>query len=70
MNNVLFSSQKQDWETPQDLFNKLNEEFHFTIDVAANYKNTKCIRYYTEAQNGLCQNWDNERVWCNPPYRT
>lgn len=65
---VLFSSSKEDWETPKDLFNELNKEFNFTIDVAANNENHKCNRYYTEKENGLIQDWKNEMVWCNPPY--
>ena len=68
MNKILFSSNKEDWETPQDLFNELNKEFNFTVDVASSEQNHKCKRYYTEKENGLIQNWDNETVWCNPPY--
>ena len=68
MNKILFSSNKEDWETPQDLFNELNKEFNFTVDVASSEENYKCNRYYTEKENGLKQNWDNEIVWCNPPY--
>lgn len=68
MNKTLFSSQKEDWETPQWLFDKLDQEFHFTIDVCADITNNKCNRYYTELDNGLIQDWSNEIVWCNPPY--
>lgn len=68
MNKVLFSSNKEDWETPQDLFYKLNKEFNFTVDVASSEENYKCNRHYTEKENGLIQNWNNEIVWCNPPY--
>lgn len=68
MNKVLFSSNKEDWETPQDLFNELNKEFNFTVDVASSKENYKCNRHYTEKENGLIQNWNNEIVWCNPPY--
>lgn len=68
MNKILFSSNKDDWETPHELFNKLDQEFHFTIDVCANYDNKKCNRYYSKKDNGLLQDWTNETVWCNPPY--
>lgn len=64
----MFTSNKEDWETPQDLFEKLNEEFHFTLDAAANEKNAKCAIYYTEKEDALKQNWNNEIIWCNPPY--
>lgn len=68
MNEVLFSSKKEDWETPQDLFDELNREFHFTVDVASSDDNYKVKKHYTNKENGLLQNWDNEVVWCNPPY--
>lgn len=32
INKVLYSSENEVWETPQDLFNRLNDEFHFDID--------------------------------------
>ena len=68
MDKILFSSNKEDWETPQNLFNQLNKEFNFTVDVASSEENHKCNRYYTEKENGLLQDWNNETVWCNPPY--
>lgn len=64
----LFSSGKDDWETPHDLFYELNEEFHFTLDPCCTPETAKCEKYYTEKENGLIQNWDGERVFCNPPY--
>lgn len=68
MNEILFSSKKEDWETPQDLFDELDKEFHFTVDVASSDDNYKVKKYYTKKEDGLLQNWDNEVVWCNPPY--
>lgn len=68
MNEILFSSASEEWETPQDLFNKLNNEFNFTVDVASSELNYKCKKHYTQKEDGLVQNWDNEIVWCNPPY--
>lgn len=44
---VMFSSKTEMWETPQDFFDKLNEEFHFTLDVCAIPENTKCENFYT-----------------------
>lgn len=49
------------WVTPQDFFDNLNEEFHFTVDVAASAENTKCERFYSEVDNGLSKNWSGER---------
>lgn len=70
MTSVHFMSKKSDWETPQELFDKLHEEFRFTLDVAASDQNHKLPRYYTEETNGLSQDWGGERVFCNPPYGT
>ena len=64
---ALFSSKTDLWETPQVLFDKLNAEFHFTLDACAISENAKCHHYYTPEQNGLSQNWAGI-VWCNPPY--
>lgn len=66
--DVLFSSKKDDWETPIDLFNKLDEEFHFTLDPAASKTNHKCKKFYTKEQDGLIQDWGGETVFVNPPY--
>ena len=66
--DVMFSSDKNFWETPQSLFEELNREFHFTIDAAANEKNHKCDRYYTPEDDGISQDWQGETVFCNPPY--
>lgn len=68
MNRILFSSEKEDWETPLDLYKKLNDEFHFTLDPCANEFNHKCDNYYTVENDGLKQNWGGQIVFCNPPY--
>ena len=54
---LMFSSKKENWETPQDFFNKLNEEFRFTLDAAASDDNAKCANYFTKEQDGLVQSW-------------
>lgn len=61
-------SKSHEYETPQWLFDELDSEFDFTVDVAATKDNAKCPRYYTVANDGLAQSWRNERVWMNPPY--
>lgn len=68
MNDVHYSSATVEWETPQDFFDKLNEEFHFTLDAAASDENHKCDRYFTIRDNGLAKSFEGERVWINPPY--
>ena len=63
----MMSSSTPEWETPQGFFDKLDEEFHFDLDVCATDENHKCTKYYTKEQDGLKQKWAG-RVWCNPPY--
>lgn len=66
--NVHFSSETNEWETPEDLFNKLDRFFQFTLDAAATEKNAKCKKYYTIETDGLSKPWSGETVWLNPPY--
>lgn len=54
--------------TPQDWFSRWNELWRFTVDAAATKRNAKCDRYWTKKDNGLLQPWENDHVWCNPPY--
>ena len=65
---VMFSSNTDQWATPQDFFDELNNEFDFTLDPCADDTNHKCKKYYTVKQDGLIQSWFGERVFCNPPY--
>ena len=67
-NKLMFSSATDEWSTPQHFFDKLNEEFSFTLDPCANDTNHKCKKYFTKMENGLLQDWDDEIVFCNPPY--
>lgn len=70
MNNikVMFSSKTDEWATPQHIFDELNNEFGFDLDVCANESNHKCENYYSIEQDGLLQDWSGHRVFCNPPY--
>ena len=62
-----FESATVEWPTPQSMFDEYNNEFNFTLDVAATKENAKCKRFYTKEQDGLIQEWSGV-VWCNPPY--
>ena len=68
INKGMFTSNKDDWETPQDLFEELNSQFNFNLDAAASKKNAKCKRYFTKKDDALKQEWGNNVIWCNPPY--
>lgn len=65
---LMFSSQSNEWTTPQDFFDKLDAEFHFTLDPCADDYNHKCDRYFTKEIDGLKQSWGGQTVFCNPPY--
>ena len=68
MDKCLFMSKTDEWETPQDLFNELDNEFNFTLDVCASSLNHKCNKYYTKKDNALNQTWENNICWMNCPY--
>ena len=63
----MFSSQTDNWATPQWLFDELDKEFYFTLDPCASKENAKCAKYFTKEDNGLNQNWGGV-IFCNPPY--
>ena len=64
------SSNSVEWSTPKWLFDELNLEFGFTLDVCASLDNAKCDRFFSIKDNGLEQSWKNEDIWMNPPYGT
>lgn len=66
--NVHFSSESNEWETPQYLFDGLNAEFGFELDVCATAQNAKCKRFFTKEDNALDRPWAPAVCWMNPPY--
>lgn len=66
--DTMFSSKNQKWETPQDLFDKLNEVFKFDIDLAAEDETAKCDVYYTVENDAFKYDWKENNCWLNPPY--
>lgn len=67
VSKVVHSRKTDEYRTPDSLYEELNREFHFDIDVAATHENTKCRLYYTKEEDGLLSSWSGS-VWCNPPY--
>lgn len=63
----MFSSKDLTWETPQDFFNRLDQEFGFTLDVCATAETAKCDKYFSPETDGLKQDWTGV-CWMNPPY--
>ena len=74
MNAYMPLSQTDDWATPQNLFDELDAIHHFTLDVAASSTNHKTAHWFgldhedPLLRDGLAMSWENNRVWCNPPY--
>lgn len=70
--NIHFSSEKQDWTTPQEFFDKYNEKYHFDVDLACTTDNCLCENglYLDKGVNSLEFEWSNLRdwLWLNPPY--
>lgn len=66
--DVHFSSQTNEWATPQEFFDKLHSEFEFDLDPCATPQNAKCSKYFTQADDGLAQSWARHTVFMNPPY--
>jgi len=78
----LMSSASVEWETPQDLFDKLDSEFNFDLDTCATHSNYKCRDYITvegyfnwmmghlNDRDGLSAPWyqTSKNCWMNPPY--
>ena len=67
MEKVMFASGKTDWETPDWLFDRLNKEFEFDLDVCATAENAKLPNYLDEEQDALTSRWFGT-CWLNPPY--
>lgn len=60
-------ARRTDWETQREIFDPLNEEFSFVLDVCATAENAKCERFFSPEQNGLAQKWSG-MCWMNPPF--
>jgi phage N-6-adenine-methyltransferase len=60
---------KDEWLTPRWVFDPLNDIFDFTIDVAANKKNTWVHdSYFSIDDDGLKQSWEGHTAFNNPPF--
>ena len=69
LNRSMFSSDSEEWATPDAFFAEVDAEFGFTLDVAASSSNTKYPpRFFTKEADGLSQDWGHNVCWMNPPY--
>lgn len=67
-NRGRYNGNGREWRTPPEVFDPLHREFRFTLDPCCSVESALCARYFTEADNGLVQDWRHERVFMNPPY--
>ena len=73
MSGYMNKAKRDDWGTPRNFFNELNEIWGFNLDVAASTENALCDRFYTKEDDALKHHWNLGHdgptvVWCNPPY--
>ena len=62
------NSEKIEWYTPPNIFEKLSFTFDLDVCSAGEGKDHVPARSrYTKEDNGLIQPWHGT-VWCNPPY--
>ena len=69
--DIYAGSRCDEWGTPQELWDKLNKQYNFTIDLAASAENTKCDSYLAKDNSFL--DWDfgdlfGHVFWLNPPF--
>ena len=64
--------ERDDWQTPQWLFDILNKQYNFELDCCANKNNTKCNTFYTKFETiflyPVDSRWFNKVAWMNPPF--
>lgn len=75
---VAMSSLDDTWTTPRDFFNKVNDEFGFTLDAAALQSSALCDKWFgpdhpdVTRQDAFKNDWSADAgdgaIWLNPPY--
>jgi len=59
--------ERDEWQTPQWLFDKLNKQYSFTLDCCTNGKNNKCISWTSNFEMWVSAGI-NHTCWMNPPF--
>ena len=60
--------ERDDWETPYQLFNILDEQYNFTFDCCATESNKKTERYSNNFLEITKEILKEEVCWMNPPF--
>lgn len=58
---------RDDWETPASIFDPLDREFEFTLDVAATAETAKCSEFFSLERSAFENDWHGN-CWMNPEY--
>lgn len=56
-NNGRYNGNGRHWATPPEVFDPLHREFDFTLDPCCTPETAKASTYFTEAEDGLAQDW-------------
>jgi phage N-6-adenine-methyltransferase len=70
MTSRVRGTNSDEWQTPDLLWSKLNNQYGFTLDAAASQLNSKCQLFYSQ-QNSFLTNYvvdPSHIIWCNPPF--
>lgn len=60
-NRVVFSAATDEWSTPKEVYESLNDEFGFNFDPCP-------LGGDVDGRSPLFSDWSGKRVFCNPPY--
>lgn len=75
--DIVFSAASDEWETPAAIFDALDREFTFELDVAATLENCKMRPFLSPLEDALAVDWAGffdcdppmaPICWMNPPY--
>ena len=66
--DIYAGSRNDEWRTPQELWDKLNAQYHFSVDLAASRENSKCPRFFSKEDSFLKQYNVDGVCWLNPPF--
>lgn len=72
VNKAMMSSEKENWQTPNEVFWPLDEVFHFDLDAAASLGESRCPIWIDKDDDCNVVEWGAygpaSAIWCNPPY--
>jgi phage N-6-adenine-methyltransferase len=67
--DVMFSAEKADWQTPDAVFKQLDQEFAFSFDADNERDRARCRLCFSPDMDATKTNWPADvSIWCNPPY--